>query len=59
VTGCGCLLLVAALVGVLYVFFFGSTDSGEPIQEAAALAALVAGYVAIAGRRSPQLVTRS
>ena len=56
-TGCGCLLLVAALIAVLYVFFFGSTDAGEPIAEAAALA--VVGYIAIAGRRSLQLVARS
>ena len=56
-TGCGCLLLVVALVAVVYVFFFGSTDAGEPVQEAAAL--LVLAYVAIRGRRSLQLVTRS
>jgi hypothetical protein len=59
VTGCGCIVLIAALVALLYVFFFGSTDSGEPIQEAVALLTLVGGYIAIAGRRSPQLVTRS
>lgn len=58
VTGCGCLLLVAALVALLYVFLFGSTDAGEPIAEAAALA--VGLYVAsIGGRRSPQAPTRS
>lgn len=56
-TGCGCLLLVAALIAVLYVLFFGSTDAGEPVAEAVALAALI--YIAIAGRRSPQLVARS
>ena len=59
-TGCGCLLLVAALLAVLYVFFSGSTDAGEPIQEAVALFALIALYaIAIAGRRLLQLVARS
>jgi hypothetical protein len=59
-TGCGCLLLVAALLAVLYVFFSGSTDAGEPIQEAVALVALIALYaIAIAARRSLQLVARS
>jgi hypothetical protein len=32
VTGCGCLLLVGALVALLAVFIFGSTDPGEPIS---------------------------
>jgi hypothetical protein len=59
VTGCGCLLLVAALIAVLYVFFSGSTDSGEPIQEAVVLVVAAWGYRAIAGRRSLQLVARS
>ncbi len=56
-TGCGCLLLVAVLAAILYVFFFGSTDAGEPMQEAVAL--LTCAYVAIVGRRSLQLLTRS
>ena len=56
-TGCGCLLLVAALIGVLYVLLFGSTDAGEPAQEAVAL--LTVAFAAIAGRRSFQLVARS
>jgi len=37
VTGCGCLLLIAALVGLIVFMIFGSTDSGEPIETAAAL----------------------
>jgi hypothetical protein len=37
VTGCGCLLLVAALVGLIVVMIFGSTDPGEPIESAVAL----------------------
>lgn len=41
VTGCGCLLLVGALVALLAVMIFGSTDPGEPVETAAALAALV------------------
>jgi len=37
VTGCGCLLLIAALVGLIVFMIFGSTDPGEPIETAAAL----------------------
>jgi len=37
VTGCGCLLLIAALVGLIVFMIFGSTDSGEPIESAVAL----------------------
>jgi len=37
VTGCGCLLLIAALVGLIVFMIFGSTDSGEPIETAVAL----------------------
>lgn len=36
-TGCGCLLLIAALVGLIVFVIFGSTDAGEPIETAAAL----------------------
>ena len=36
-TGCGCLLLIVALVGLIVFMIFGSTDSGEPIETAAAL----------------------
>jgi hypothetical protein len=41
VTGCGCLLLIAALVGIIVFMIFGSTDSGEPIESAVALFLLV------------------
>jgi hypothetical protein len=37
VTGCGCLLLIAALVGLIVFMIFGSTDPGEPVESAAAL----------------------
>jgi len=37
VTGCGCLLVVAALVGLIVFMVFGSTDPGEPIETAVAL----------------------
>jgi hypothetical protein len=37
VTGCGCLLLIAALVGLIVFVIFGSTDAGEPIETAVAL----------------------
>ena len=36
-TGCGCLLVVAALVGLIVFMVFGSTDPGEPIETAVAL----------------------
>jgi hypothetical protein len=37
VTGCGCLLLIAALIGLIVFMVFGSTDPGEPIETAVAL----------------------
>ena len=36
-TGCGCLLLIAALVGLIVFMIFGSTDPGEPVETAVAL----------------------
>jgi hypothetical protein len=41
VTGCGCLLLIAALVGLLVFLIFGSTDPGQPIESAVALLVLL------------------
>jgi len=35
-TGCGCLVLVGALAGLLYVLIRGSTDAGEPTLDGAA-----------------------
>ncbi len=40
-TGCGCLLLIAALVGLIVFMIFGSTDPGEPIETAVALLLLI------------------
>lgn len=40
-TGCGCLLLIGALVGLIVLLIFGSTDPGEPIETAVALLALL------------------
>ncbi len=40
-TGCGCLLLIAAIVGLLVFLIFGSTDTGEPIETAVALLLLM------------------
>ncbi len=40
-TGCGCLLLIAALVGLIVFMIFGSTDAGEPIESAVALLLLL------------------
>jgi len=51
-TGCGCLLVVGVLALLLYVFTFGSTDAGEPIEQAAALAAL--GYSLARARPGPK-----
>ena len=36
-TGCGCVLLIAFLVGIIVFLIFGSTDPGEPIDTAVAL----------------------
>jgi hypothetical protein len=41
VTGCGCLILIALLVGGIVFMIFGSTDPGEPIQQMVALAAVL------------------
>jgi hypothetical protein len=41
VTGCGCLLLIAAIVGLIVFMIFGSTDAGEPIEAAVALLVLL------------------
>jgi Mn2+/Fe2+ NRAMP family transporter len=41
VTGCGCLLLIAAIVGLIVFMIFGSTDAGEPVETAVALLVLV------------------
>lgn len=40
-TGCGCLLLIAAIVGLIVLMIFGSTDAGEPVETATALLLLV------------------
>lgn len=39
-TGCGCLLLVGVIVGLIVFMLFGSTDPGEPVEQIAALAVL-------------------
>jgi hypothetical protein len=44
-TGCGCALLIALLVGGIVFMIFGSTDTGEPVAQIAALA-VVAGVAA-------------
>jgi hypothetical protein len=52
VTGCGCLLLIAAIVGLIVFMIFGSTDAGEPVETAAALLLLVLGQrLALVPRR--------
>ena len=42
-TGCGCLLLIAAIVGLIVFLIFGSTDAGEPLETAVALLLLLLG----------------
>lgn len=42
-TGCGCLLLIGAIVGLIVFLIFGSTDAGEPIDTAVALFLLLLG----------------
>lgn len=59
-TGCGCLLLVGALVALLYVLVRGSTDAGEPVEQAVALVAALAFAAQLAWsmgarRRSPSV----
>lgn len=51
-TGCGCLLLIAAIVGLIVFLIFGSTDAGEPIETAVALLLVVLGqWLALMPRR--------
>ena len=35
-TGCGCLILIAVLIGGILFMIFGSTDPGESIAQAVA-----------------------
>lgn len=58
-TGCGCLVLVAALVVLLYVFVLGSTDAGEPIEQAVGMIVALQAVAAIAGRRASHPLTTS
>ena len=48
-TGCGCALVVVALIALIAIFIFGSTDPGEPI---ASITALALGWVAVRSRTS-------
>ncbi|MGH2450581.1 MAG: hypothetical protein ACRDGE_04795 [Candidatus Limnocylindria bacterium] len=57
-TGCGCLLLVAILGGLLYVLVAGSTDTGEPIEQAAGALAAAGLLVAAALTRALARVVR-
>ena len=47
-TGCGCLLLIALLVGGITFMIFGSTDPGEPIAQAVPLIVAVLALDALA-----------
>ena len=50
-TGCGCLLLVGVIVGLIVFMLFGSTDPGEPVEQAVAVA-LLAGMAGVPLRRA-------
>ena len=39
-TGCGCAILIAIIVGLIAFFLFGSTDPGEPVENAVVLLGL-------------------
>jgi hypothetical protein len=41
VTGCGCLVVIAAIVGLLWIFVRGSFDAGEPIDTAVAFMVVI------------------
>ena len=41
-TGCGCLVVIAAIVGLIVLFVRGSFDSGEPVAQSLLLLALAA-----------------
>jgi hypothetical protein len=47
VTGCGCLGLIALIVGLLVVFIRGSFDAGEPIDTAVALVVVLSAGLAV------------
>jgi hypothetical protein len=49
-TGCGCLILVAIIIGLIAFMLFGSTDPGEPIEQIAALALLLLSGVTLVPR---------
>lgn len=36
-TGCGCVLLVALLAALFYLFTFGASDTGEQVEQAVAV----------------------
>ena len=44
-TGCGCLILIAVLIGGIVFMVFGSTDPGEPIEQMVQLARVASGLV--------------
>ncbi len=44
-TGCGCLILIALLVGGIVFMIFGSTDPGEPVAQA--VSRLIGGLIAL------------
>lgn len=57
-TGCGCALLIALLVGGIVFMIFGSTDSGEPITQIAALALITYVLAQLRTHRRVTLVPR-
>lgn len=59
-TGCGCLLLIGAIVGLITFMIFGSTDPGAPIETAVALFFLLwsAQWQPLVPERRPLIRTR-
>lgn len=59
-TGCGCLLAIGVIVGLIVFLIFGSTDAGEPIETAVALffALLLGERLALVPRRRVLVCTR-
>ena len=49
-TGCGCAILIALLVGGIVFMIFGSTDPGEPIAQIAALGIIAVASLAVRRR---------
>jgi hypothetical protein len=59
VTGCGCLVVIAAIVALLVLFIRGSFDSGEPVAQALALGAVALALQRWGGKRTADQLVRA